>query len=127
MRTLYQRAGSPSPHSVAVATGHLISADDVRRMLHSEKTGSWEEVSALIRALDGEPSFFRSHWQEALESSPPPLPAIAETPTNRLNRLLSTFGDSLHDTRTLTPSPRLPVRRRALRRRMAAQNTRPTL
>lgn len=127
LRTLYQRAGSPSPHSVAVATGHLISADDVRRMLHSEKTGSWEEVSALIRALDGEPSFFRSHWQEAHQSSPPPLPAIAETPTNRLNRLLSTFGDSLHDARTLTPSPGLSVRRRALRRRMAAQNTRPTL
>ncbi|MGC5236280.1 helix-turn-helix domain-containing protein [Streptomyces albogriseolus] len=127
LRTLYQRAGNPSPHSVAVATGHLISADDVRRMLHSEKTGSWEEVSALIRALDGEPSFFRSHWQEAHQSSPPPLPAIAETPTNRLNRLLSTFGDSLHDARTLAPSPGLSVRRRALRRRMAAQNTRPAL
>lgn len=61
------------------------------------------------------------------ESSPPPLPSLAETPTNRLNQLLSTFGDSLHDARTLTPSPGLAVRRRALRRRMAAQNTRPAL
>ncbi|GAA3185273.1 hypothetical protein GCM10010451_38110 [Streptomyces virens] len=58
---------------------------------------------------------------------PAPLPAIAETPTNRLNRLLSTFGDSLHDARTLAPSPGLSVRRRALRRRMTAQNTRPAL
>ncbi|KDN74867.1 hypothetical protein DF19_27685 [Streptomyces olindensis] len=127
LRTLYQRAACPSPHSLAVATGQLVSAHDVRRILHGERPGSWEEVSALIRALDGEPSFFRPHWQEAHESSEPPLPAIAETPTNRLNRLLSTFGDSLHDARTLTPSPGLSVRRRALRRRMAAQNTRPTL
>ncbi|MEU3664009.1 helix-turn-helix transcriptional regulator [Streptomyces sp. NPDC032940] len=127
LRTLYQRAASPSVHSVSVATGHLISADDVRRILHGETVGSWEEVSALIRALDGEPSFFQAHWQEAHESSPPPLPAIAETPTNRLNRLLSAFGDSLHDARTLAPSPTLSVRRRALRRRMAAQNTRPAL
>ncbi|MEU5666555.1 helix-turn-helix domain-containing protein [Streptomyces longwoodensis] len=127
LRTLHQRAASPSAHSVAVATGHLLSADEVRRILHGERPGSWEEVSALIRALDGEPSFFRPHWQEAHASSSPPLPAIAETPTNRLNRLLSAFGDSLHDTRTLPPSPGLSSRRRALRRRIATQNTRPTL
>ncbi|WP_318218775.1 helix-turn-helix transcriptional regulator [Streptomyces sp. SCL15-6] len=127
LRTLYQRAACPSAHSVAVATGDLISADDVRRFLHGERAGSWEEVSTLIRALDGEPSFFRPHWQEAHESSSPPLPTIAETPTNRLNRLLSAFGDSLHDARTLAPSPALSVRRRALRRRLAAQNTRPAL
>jgi transcriptional regulator with XRE-family HTH domain len=121
LRTLYQRAASPSAHSVAVATGHLVRADDVRRILHGAKAGTWEEVSALIRALDGEPSFFRPHWQEAHESSSPPLPAIAETPTHRLNRLLSAFGDSLHDARTLAPSPGLSARRRALRRRLAGQ------
>ncbi|MEU6460244.1 helix-turn-helix transcriptional regulator [Streptomyces sp. NPDC047065] len=127
LRTLYQRAAKPSPHSVAVATGHRISADDVRRILHGERAGSWEEVSTLIRALDGEPSFFRPHYQEAHESSSPPLPTIAETPTNRLNRLLSTFGDHLQDARTLAPSPALSARRRALLRRMAAHNTRPAL
>ncbi|MCI3276993.1 hypothetical protein [Streptomyces cylindrosporus] len=119
LRTLYQRAASPTPHSLAVATGHLISADDVRRILHAEQSAPWEHVAALIQALDGEPSFFRPHWEEARQTAPAPAPAPVETTTHRLNSLLSTFGDSFHQARTLVPSPGLTARRRELRRRWA--------
>ncbi|MFC8349588.1 hypothetical protein [Streptomyces sp. NPDC057280] len=34
--------------------------------------GTWDQVEALIRALDGEPSFFRPHWKEAQQATPPP-------------------------------------------------------
>ncbi|MEV7081935.1 helix-turn-helix transcriptional regulator [Streptomyces sp. NPDC093516] len=68
LRTLYQRAAGPSPHSVAVATGHLISADDVRRILHGEKIGTWEEVSALMAS--GRPL-----WRYSSLSTPPPTAA----------------------------------------------------
>ncbi|MEU9671849.1 hypothetical protein AB0E25_41425 [Streptomyces bobili] len=55
LRTLHQRAGCPTPHSLAVATGNLLSADDVRKILHGDLHGTWEQVIALIRAMDGEP------------------------------------------------------------------------
>ena len=119
LRTLYRRAACPSPHSLAVATGHLLSADDVRRVLHSEGWAPWEQVVALIRALDGEPSFFRPHWEEARQAAPVSEASSPETTTHRLNRLLTTFGDSFHEARTLVPSPGLAARRRELRRRLA--------
>lgn len=116
LRTLHQRAACPTPHSLAVATGHLVSADGVRKILHSEECAPWEQVAALIRALDGEPSFFRPHWEEARQAPPAPEPQPMETTTHRLDRLLTTFGDTFHDARTLVPSPGRTARRRELRR-----------
>jgi transcriptional regulator with XRE-family HTH domain len=100
LRTLHQRAACPTPYSLAVATAHAVSPDDIRKILHGEMRGTWEQVAALIRAMDGEPSFFHPHWEETHQSAaaqPPPT----ETPTHRLNRLLTTFGDT-------TPEPSLP-------------------
>lgn len=116
LRTLYRRADCPTPHSLAVATGHLVSADGVRRILHSEGCATWEQVAALIRALDGEPSFFRPHWEEGRQAAPAPAPQPLETATHRLDQLLTTFGDTFHEARTLVPSPGRSDRRRELRR-----------
>ncbi|WP_186001614.1 helix-turn-helix domain-containing protein, partial [Streptomyces sp. IB201691-2A2] len=121
LRTIYQRAGCPSPHSLAVATG--MSAHEIRKILQGQALGNWTEIRSLILALDGEPSFFRPHWEEAQQAqqeAPPPAPSPADTPTQRLNRLLTTFSDAFHDPRTLPPSAGLSSPRgRELRRRLA--------
>ncbi|MFD5589717.1 helix-turn-helix domain-containing protein [Streptomyces sp. NPDC127063] len=121
LRTLHQRAGSPSPHHLAAAAGHVVTPDDICRIFHGETTGTWEQVAALIHALDGEPSFFKPVWEEAHRAAPPsaaPSPRLSETPTHRLNRILATFSDAL-DTRALPPSPTITSRQRTLRRRLA--------
>ncbi|WP_158778732.1 hypothetical protein [Streptomyces cellulosae] len=102
-----------------MATGHLVSADDIRKILHGEMRGTWEQVAALIRALDGEPDFFRPHFDDAQQTTPAQPVQLTDTPTHRLNRILSAFGDTLHDARTVAPSASLAVRRRELRRRLA--------
>ncbi|AZP22795.1 XRE family transcriptional regulator [Streptomyces aquilus] len=118
LRTLHQRAASPTPYSLAAATGHLVTADDIRKILHGEMHGTWDQVEALIRALDGEPSFFRPHWKEAQQATPTPPSRPAETTAHRLDKLLSTFGGTFHDTRTLETSRTIAARRRALRQRL---------
>jgi hypothetical protein len=64
--------------------------------------------------MDGEPSYFKPRWEEARRTEPTVTPQLAETPTQHLDRILTTFGDTFHDARTLTPSPRLTGRRRTL-------------
>ncbi|MCX5327857.1 helix-turn-helix domain-containing protein [Streptomyces sp. NBC_00140] len=118
LRTLHQHAACPTPYSLEVATGHLVTADDIRKILHGEMHGTWDQVEALIRAMDGEPSFFQPHWEESQQATPTPPSRPAETTTHRLDRLLSTFGGAFNDTRTLETSPSIAVRRRALRRRL---------
>jgi hypothetical protein len=105
-----------------VAMKHLLSADDIRKIFHGETPGTWEQVAALIRALEGEPEFFRPHWEweEARQKAPAPPSESRETPTYRLGQLLSTFGDAVQqDTRALPASSSLASRRRALRRRLS--------
>ncbi|MFE6174705.1 hypothetical protein [Streptomyces sp. NPDC056464] len=80
LRTFHQRAACPTPYSLAVATGHAVSADDIRKILHGEMRGTWEQVVALIRALDGEPSIFQPHWDEAQQHTPAPRPRPPKRP-----------------------------------------------
>lgn len=117
LRPLHQRAACPTPYSLEVVTGHLVTAGDIRKILHGEMSGTWEQVEALIRALDGEPSFFQPHWAEAQQAQPSPPSRPAETTTHRIDRFLTTFSGAFHDTRTLEASPSIAGRRRALRRR----------
>ncbi|WP_199836126.1 hypothetical protein [Streptomyces sp. TP-A0356] len=90
-------------------------------MLHGEQADTREQAATLIRALDGEPGFFRPHREESRphQTVPSPPPRLPDIPAHRLNRLLTTFGEAFQDTRTLAPSPELVSRRRALRRQPA--------
>ncbi|KOV98187.1 hypothetical protein ADL02_06775 [Streptomyces sp. NRRL WC-3723] len=118
LRTLHMRAGRPTARILAARCGHRIAEDEICSILHGEQAGTWEQVSLIIWALDGQPDFFRQHWEEAQESGPAPSPA-AETTDDRLKEMLTTFGGAFHNHRTLPSSPELGSRHRALRRRIA--------
>ncbi|MFI6874890.1 hypothetical protein ACIBL6_15765 [Streptomyces sp. NPDC050400] len=106
------------PYTLSVATGGTVTSDDIRKILHGFPA-DWPKATALIQALDGEPSFFRPHWEATTGQEPDQGPQLLETPTHRLNRMLSAFGDSHHDTTTLPATGAFATRRKELRRRIA--------
>ncbi|MEV1025837.1 helix-turn-helix transcriptional regulator [Streptomyces sp. NPDC050264] len=118
LRHLYQRGGSPSPYILSAATGGAVTPEDIRKVLHGFPA-EWPMVAALIQALDGEPTFFRPHWEAATDQEPDQGPQLLETPTHRLNRMLTAFGDIHHDTTAMPPTAAFTTRRKELRRRIA--------
>ncbi|MEU1460227.1 helix-turn-helix transcriptional regulator [Streptomyces sp. NPDC005727] len=119
LRTLHMRAGRPTARTLSARCGHRIGVEEICGILHGRRTGTWEQVSMLIWALDGQADFFRQHWEEAQQSASDAPPSAPETTDDRLEEMLTTFGGAFQNQRTVPLSPELGSRHRALRRRLA--------
>lgn len=88
VQMLYERADRPSPSALAAATKGRLSTRAVRRILDGHTPREWEHLAILIRILDGEPGFFRPHWQKASRPAAPPDAPSREPEPNRRQRVL---------------------------------------
>ncbi|MGY3676490.1 helix-turn-helix domain-containing protein [Streptomyces sp. TE33382] len=128
LRYLHHRAGSPTAWSMSLNSGHLLTQDHITGLLEGTTTGTWEDVQILVQTLDGEYTYFEPLWQQATvhhhSSSAPAPPAGANTgastaapastshsSTNRIEELITAFGNVLSNTTRPANSPTAPRRR----------------
>lgn len=62
LRTLYIKAGRPSPKSLAEATHHTLLPRDVTASL-AGCPATWARLADLVQTLGGDPSYFHPLWQ----------------------------------------------------------------
>ncbi|HEY9327013.1 MAG TPA: helix-turn-helix transcriptional regulator [Streptomyces sp.] len=110
LRYLHHRAGSPTPWSISVNSGHTLTQDQVSALLSGTARGTWDDVQVLVQTLDGECTYFEPLWQQAAPaqhtgvsshsagSAPLPSPAPDHGTTNRIEDLITAFGDVLSNT-----------------------------
>ncbi|MFR9724008.1 helix-turn-helix domain-containing protein [Streptomyces sp. MS19] len=66
LRGLHLAAGEPDFDTIQEATDDLVEADVIARTLHEKQVPDWEKVTAIVRALNGDPSQIKPLW-EAVE------------------------------------------------------------
>ncbi|MFD4764663.1 helix-turn-helix domain-containing protein [Streptomyces sp. NPDC058439] len=113
LRYLHQRAGSPTPWSMSVNSGHALAQDRITNLLNGTTTGTWEDVQALVQTLDGETTYFKPLWRQATTEHATPTPAPApQSPdqgtTSRIEELITAFSNVLSTT-TRPTTPRRPL------------------
>ncbi|MFI2241215.1 helix-turn-helix domain-containing protein [Streptomyces chrestomyceticus] len=98
LRYLHQRAGSPSPWAMAVTSGNASGQDQVAAVLSGETVPDWDVVLRIVLVLDGVPDYFAPLWEDASPAElaePPAHGQAAPLPAQRLDDLLTAFGDTL--------------------------------
>lgn len=118
LRYLYHRAGSPTHWSISINSGHALTQDQITALLDGTASSTWEDVQVLVQTLDGECTYFEPLWRQAAAqhvgtpSTPLPSPTPDHGTTNRIEELITIFGDVLSNT-TRPPAPAHQRRRPA--------------
>jgi transcriptional regulator with XRE-family HTH domain len=134
LRTLHVRAGQPTPQEISIATRWRLQASQINDILNGAATCDEPTFFRLVHALGGSVDYFRPLWQAATaqaadQQEPPdlntdtqPLVERPAGPADTAYSLISQFGDILGSTPALDP-----LRREAVRRRLAQRAERQVL
>lgn len=97
LRTLYIKAGRPTPAVLAEATRHAHGPDDITASL-AGRPSTWSCLADLVQTLGGDPSYFQPLWEATqpptADDQPPaprPSPLPARPPIAADDRLLDLF------------------------------------
>lgn len=109
LRTIYAGAGHPAHRDLVTATKGLLSPHTISALLDGTQPADWPDVEQFVRALDGEPAYFRPLWEQHQHDSP--VRRHTATPDQKVNHLLVAFGSAFNDAQ-----PRSRARARLLTR-----------
>ncbi|GAA1259892.1 hypothetical protein GCM10009665_57410 [Kitasatospora nipponensis] len=79
--TQHVRAGTLTAYDIAVATGWSLTPDHVTALIAGQDLGDWGAITHLLHVLGGDITYFRSLWDAAFPSPPPPSTTAKTIPT----------------------------------------------
>ncbi|MFJ4321167.1 helix-turn-helix domain-containing protein [Streptomyces lavendulae] len=116
LHTLHTKAGRPIPYDIVVASHWTLEVQQIAALLEGERIPDWEVIEAFVQLMAGDTGYFNRLWNEAQteltqeypcieadlsdgkgtnDGSPAEAVDASETGPDRLDRVITAFGDVL--------------------------------
>lgn len=143
LHTLHTKAGRPIPYDIVVASHWTLEVPQIAALLEGERIPDWEVIEAFVQLMAGDTSYFNRLWNEAQTElnqeyprseadlydgkeadDGPPADAsdVPETGPDRLDSVITAFGDVFREGNMLE-SGRARLLDRLAERRQARAGT----
>ncbi|MGW2672357.1 helix-turn-helix domain-containing protein [Streptomyces sp. NPDC001272] len=147
LHTLHTKAGRPIPYDIVVASHWTLEVPQIAALLEGDRIPDWEVIEAFVQLMAGDTTYFSRLWHEAQtelnqgyprgeadpdhgkeadDGSRAEAADVPETGPDRLDSVITAFGDVFREENVLQSGRARLLDRMAERRQARGGTPRPT-